>query len=103
MKIENKDNVKNNLYYSDVPCLDFDNLELMFLYIENYKQFRDFSLNLNAKYLEKYESFLEFQKLTHKQNNKTNEINTQDNAAPLENIINNYEILKKMQTKIKIV
>ena len=51
--------------------------------------------NLNAKYLEKYESFLEFQKLTHKQNNKTNEINTQDNAAPLENIINNYEILKK--------
>lgn len=54
MKIENKDNVKNNLYYSDVPCLDFDNLELMFLYIENYKQFRDFSLNLNAKYLFEY-------------------------------------------------
>ena len=46
--------IKNNLYYSNDSWLDFDNLELMFLYVENYKQFEKLSLNLNAKYLFKY-------------------------------------------------
>lgn len=42
-------NFKNHLYYSNDSWLDFDNLELMFLYVENYKQFEKLSLNLNAK------------------------------------------------------
>lgn len=45
---------KNNLYYSNNTPLDFDNLELMFLYIENHHQFKNFSLNLNAKYIFEY-------------------------------------------------
>lgn len=53
-------NIKNDLYskeyYSSNKAtpIDFDNLELMFLYVGNYKQFKNFQLNLNAKYIFEY-------------------------------------------------
>ena len=53
-------NIENKLYGKEYYCsnkstyIDFNNLELMFLYIENYKQFKNFKLNLNAKYTFKY-------------------------------------------------
>lgn len=44
----------NSEYYSTKNSVDKNNLEAMFLYINNYRQFKDFSLNLNAKYIFHY-------------------------------------------------
>ncbi len=52
-------------------------------------------IDLDSKYLEKYESFLEFQNLSHKDSSKKTDINSQCEATPLENIINSFELLKK--------
>lgn len=53
-------------------------------------------INLDSKYLRKYESFNEFQNLSHKQD-KINRLENepQNPATPLENIIDNYELIKK--------
>ena len=51
--------------------------------------------NLNSKYLKRYPSFLEFQNLSHKVNNKKTDITSQNEATPLETIIDNFELLKK--------
>lgn len=50
--------------------------------------------NLDSKYLEKYESFVEFQNLSHKQDDMQFGTNNQD-ETPLENIVHSFEILKK--------
>lgn len=51
---------------------------------------------LDTKYLKRYDSFLEFQNLSHKQDklSKLNEEN-QNSVTPIENIINSYELIKK--------
>ena len=46
----------NCMYYSDVPHVNNDNLELLFVYIDNYKHFKKFSFGANAKYIFKYEN-----------------------------------------------
>ena len=53
-------------------------------------------VNLDSKYLRKYESFVEFQNLSHKQD-KISRLGEeiQNPATPLENIIDNYELIKK--------
>jgi len=52
--------------------------------------------NLNAKYLKKYESFLEFQKISHKQEgNKIIDENEKEAQTPSEKMISYYEIIKK--------
>ena len=52
--------------------------------------------DLDSKYLRRYESFLEFENLSHRQekNNRTGE-DIRDTTTPLENIINSYELIKK--------
>lgn len=50
--------------------------------------------NLDSKYLEKYESFVEFQNLSHRQDDMQFGTNNQD-ETPLENIVHSFEILKK--------
>lgn len=53
-------------------------------------------VNLDSKYLKKYESFVEFQNLSHKHDKISRiEEEPQDSATPLENIIDNYELIKK--------
>lgn len=51
--------------------------------------------NINSKYLKKYPSFLDFQNLSHKNNIKKTDMISQNEATPLESIINNFELLKK--------
>ena len=52
--------------------------------------------DLDSKYLRRYESFLEFENLSHRQekNNRTGE-DIRDTTTPLENIINSYELINK--------
>ena len=50
--------------------------------------------NLDSKYLEKYEPFVEFQNLSRKQDGMQFITNNQD-ETPLENIVHSFEILKK--------
>lgn len=49
--------------------------------------------DLTAKVLKQYEPFLKFIKTSHKQNDTDHTI--QEETTPLENIINNFELLKK--------
>lgn len=51
--------------------------------------------DLNSKYLKRYDSFLDFQNLSHKDIGKKTEVNSQSECTPLENIINSFELLKK--------
>lgn len=54
--------------------------------------------NLNSKYLRKYESFLEFQNLSHKQGSGKEDLiedNERDSQTPFEKMIAYYEIIKK--------
>ena len=52
--------------------------------------------NLNTKFLNKYESFIEFRNSSYRQDNDIKEkTNIIDTNTPLENIINNFEFLKK--------
>ncbi len=54
--------------------------------------------NLNSKYLRKYESFLEFQNLSHKQESGKEDLiedNEKDSQTPSEKMIAYYEIIKK--------
>lgn len=53
-------------------------------------------INLNSKYLRRYDSFLEFQNLSHKkEENKIIEENEQETQTPSEKMISYYEIIKK--------
>lgn len=49
-------NNPNCTYYSDTGYIDNNNLELLFVYIDNYKHFKDFSFGINAKYTFKYKN-----------------------------------------------
>lgn len=52
--------------------------------------------NLDSKYLKRYDSFLEFQNLSHRQDKSIESSKDfQDSTTPIENIINSYEIIKK--------
>lgn len=47
-------NKPNCTYYSDTQFVNDDNLELLFVYINKYRHFKDFSFGANAKYLFEY-------------------------------------------------
>lgn len=52
--------------------------------------------DLDSKYLRKYDSFLEFENLSHRQDRqRQSSEENQDAATPFENIINSYELIKK--------
>ena len=51
--------------------------------------------NLDSKYLRRYKSFIEFQKLSHKQDTEGSKSNNPNPATPLENMIDSYELIKK--------
>ena len=51
--------------------------------------------NLDSKYLRRYKSFIEFQKLSHKQDTEGSKSNSPNPATPLENMIDSYELIKK--------
>ena len=53
-------------------------------------------INLDAKYLRKYESFLAFQNFSHKTEKANRSVDElQSYATPFENIVANYELIKK--------
>lgn len=52
--------------------------------------------DLDSKYLRKYDSFLEFENLSHRQDRqRQSSEENRDAATPFENIINSYELIKK--------
>jgi len=65
---------------------------------EGKKVVNDDIVNLNSKYLKKYDSFLEFQNLSNKhetQKDITVEDNEKDTQTPSEKMISYYELIKK--------
>ena len=65
---------------------------------EGKKLINDNVTNIDAKYLRKYESFLEFENLSNKQENHMGnviELKEKDLQTPSEKIISNYELIKK--------
>lgn len=54
------------------------------------------NVDLDSKYLKKYDSFCEFQNLSHRQDKQSKQsVDTENDATPLENIIGSFELIKK--------